>query len=84
MGRKKKIESTENKTIKLENNKKTANAKFEASQKEINSSKTKIQNAKSELAKNKKEFEKSKNLPYEEDAFTYFIDATTCEIVGGE
>ena len=29
----------------LENNKKTANAKFEASQKEINSSKTKIQNA---------------------------------------
>ena len=44
----------------LENNKKIANAKFEASQKEINSSKTKIQNAKSELAKNKKEFEKSK------------------------
>ena len=44
----------------LENNKKTANAKFEALQKEINSSKTKIQNAKSELAKNKKEFEKSK------------------------
>ena len=32
----------------------------------------------------KLEFEKSKNLPYEEDAFTYFIDATTCEIVGGE
>jgi len=32
----------------------------------------------------KLEFEKSKNLPYEEDAFTYFIDATTGEIVGGE
>ena len=30
------------------------------------------------------EFEKSKKLSYEEDSFTYFIDITTGEIVGGE
>lgn len=32
----------------------------------------------------KLEFEKSKNLLYEENSFTYFIDATTDYIVGRE
>ena len=32
----------------------------------------------------KLEFEKNKDLSYQEDSFTYFIDTTTGEIVGGE
>ena len=32
----------------------------------------------------KLEFEKNKDLSYQEDSFTYFVDTTTGEIVGGE